>query len=169
MSTLTIVMIAAVFCYPVVSAVILKLTERTRDELADVVRGMLVDPTISEEHKVLISSMVDDVFDWRFMAFASVVFPFVAISRRAETEITPVDRAFFKREDSSRLVRLHMRSVMAASPIFTLVFLLTSGAALLIRFLLSFGMVMVSLVWADTIKNVSPSAGPHHLRRVAAG
>ncbi|PSJ55744.1 hypothetical protein [Pseudaminobacter soli (ex Li et al. 2025)] len=166
MSTIAIVTIVAVFCYPVVSAIILKLTQRTRDEFADLVRSVLADPTVAEDQKVFVSSLVDDVFDWRFMLIAAVVFPFVVLTDRVRKDMTEEDRRFFAREDARRLIGLHMKAVMAASPIFTLLFAITSGLALLIR-VFSVGMSMVVLTWVDTAKSVSPTVGHHTFRRIA--
>ncbi|ADV12919.1 hypothetical protein [Mesorhizobium ciceri] len=167
MSAIVMAAIVATFCYPLISSLILKMTERTRDEFADLVRKLLVDPSVSEDRKVFISSMVDDVFDWRFMAMASVVFPLVVLTHRVERDLTGEDRAFFEREDAKRLIVLHMKSVMAASPIFTIVFLITSTLALLLK-VFSLGMSIRILAWADTVKNVSPAAGRHHFMRLAS-
>lgn len=152
-----IILMVAVFLYPVICGLVLRLNEGARNEFADLARKMLTDPSVNEDHKRLISSMIDDIFDWRFMAKASVVFPFVAFFRKIEDELTPADKQFIAREDAERLGGLHMRLVMSASPFFTVVFFVLAAVTLPAK--LSFSMVRFALIWADTVKSVSPLVG----------
>lgn len=155
-----IIALCLVLLYPVVTALCLRLARSARDEFAELTRKMLQDPTISEEHKTIISSMSDDVFDWRFMAFATIAFPLVAISGDYKRSISQEDREFMARDDASRLSTLHMRCVMAAAPFLTVVFLISATLSSVFLLLFS-GASAVGSVWADTVKQVSPKAtGP---------
>ena len=156
----------AVFLYPALQAALMRLSRGSRDTLADIGRKLLQDPSVSEEHKVFVSDIVDDVFDWRFMAFATVTFPKLAFSGNVRNEITPNDRAFFSRDDVSEMMDAHMKAVMAVSPIFTLSFLIVAmvTVVLLIAFV---GFSVLALIWGDTVKHVSPNVGHQRTEIVA--
>lgn len=145
-----------IFVYPLISMVSLRLTSGSRLAFADQAKVMLAHPNVSEKHKEFITSMTDDVFDWRFMAFATLAFPFIAFSGRVESDLSEDDRRFFAMKETAELMNLHMKSVMGASPFFTATFVLvaTLTFAIVIAFV---GFSVVSMMWADTVKNISPS------------
>ncbi|WP_417693907.1 hypothetical protein [Roseibium sp.] len=146
-----------VLMYPIVSALLLRATRSTRDEFAELLRRMLQDPSIDEEHKIRISAMADDVFDWRFMAFATFAFPWIAFTGDFKTDLDETDIKFLERDDAKRLIALHMRCVTAASPLFTLTFAIVSFVS--IAFLIfRFGATSIWETWADTVKYVSPKS-----------
>ncbi len=159
--TVELLLVCAAFvllAYPVLQWLVLRSTEGTRLALAEQGRRLLADPSISEEHKEFISSMLDDVFSWQFAAKASFVFPRIVLSSRREVHLTPEDKAFLAREEVGALMNLHFRAAMAASPFWTLVFMFS--ATLTFLFVLAFiGMSAISLLWGDTVKHVSPTVG----------
>lgn len=165
--TAEIILISAagvLFAYPALQAFILRSTEGTRLALAEQGRLLLTDPKISEEHKVFISSMLDDVFSWQFAAKAAIVFPRVVFTSRRESHLSAEDRAFLTRDDVREFMNLHFRSAMAASPFWTFIFFI-SAILTLVFVLATIGMSAISLLWGDTVKHVSPTVGgrdDHH-------
>lgn len=155
-SVILIVFVTLVFAYPVLKMVLLQRTEPLRLEFADLGRKLLTDPAISEDHKIFISDMLDDVFSWQFMAKASYLFPVAIFMRGREAHLTGEDKKFFDRQDVERFFTLHMRAVMAASPFWAFVFLLvvTATAFIIIVWL---GSSALSYLWFDTVKHVSPT------------
>jgi len=158
MPTPLIIIALIVLSYPVVASLALRAAGPTRMAFADGVRLLLQDPSVSEDHKVFLSSMADDLFDWKFMAWASIIFPFVAVSRKDKTELSETDRDFFCRRDVQNIMDLHMRSVMAASPAFTVLFIIV-GIITMLCVIAFVGLSIISMIWADTVKQVSPNVG----------
>lgn len=158
MSIQMIVIILLVLSYPIVAAITLRLAGATRLEFADNIRILLQDPDISEDHKVFISSMADDLFDWQFMAWATLAFPKAAFSRKGNSSLTKSDKSFFCRSDVQRLMDLHLKSVMAASPAFTVIFVVVAVITI-VCIIVFFGLSLISVIWADTVKKVSPNVG----------
>jgi hypothetical protein len=108
--------------YPLFRALLLRLSQPLRDRFADLGRKLLTDPTINEREKEVISSALDDAFDWRFLAYATFRFPVLAVTRRGPP--SPEIVAFVDRPDVSEFIGLHVRSAMAANPIWAVLFLL---------------------------------------------
>lgn len=149
---------AIVVSYPLAHAWLLRATESTRLKFANAGRELLVDPIILEEHKELVSDMLDDVFSWQFMARATVYFP-VAVFSRGDRDLSSEDKAFLKLDKVESFFNLHMRCAMAASPIWTMLFLIV--AALTVAVVIAFvGFAMIYWLWADTVKHVSPNVHP---------
>jgi hypothetical protein len=85
----------------------------------------LASPNYGEDEKVMISEMLDDVFDWRFMAFACFYFPIVvAKAMTGRMRVSSEAQIFSKDPRLHRFVELHMRAVSAASPLWTAAFYL---------------------------------------------
>lgn len=158
MSTSLYILIGAFLCYPFLAGFILRKSRSYRMGFAESATNLLQSPEISENHKVLISYMSDDVFDWRFMARAIIVFPKLVFTRQVETDFTDDDKKFFNREDVQELVEYHKKCVMAASPFFTALFFIV--AIITITFIVFFFSIsLISTVWNDTVKQVSPIVG----------
>lgn len=148
--------IAAVFAYSVLKKALLRLTEPVRLEFADLGKQLLTAPDISEAHKEFISDMLDDVFSWQFMAMVTIQFPMALLVRSREARLSAEDRSFVSRKDVERFFNLHMRSVMAVSPIWTAMFLVEVLASVVI-ILLWLGFSAPAYLWIDTVKHVSPA------------
>lgn len=152
------VILAGVLIYPVFAGLVLRFTRKQRMQFADLTCKILKDPTVSEKHKQLVCAMADDVFDWRFMAYAALVFPRAIFLPRYRGKMTDENRAFFSSDDFSELASLHFRCVMAASPFFTTVFMLVVilSSIFLVLFV---GLARVTTLWLETVQIVSPSVG----------
>lgn len=158
MSTSLYILIGAFLSYPFLAGYILRKSRVYRMGFADSATKLLQSPEISENHKVLISYMSDDVFDWRFMARAIFVFPKLVFTRKVETDLSEEDKIFFNREDVQELIDYHKKCVMAASPFFTALFFIV--AVITITFIVFFlSISLITSVWNDTVKQVSPTVG----------
>ena len=155
-----------VVAYPIMHASIMRVTEPVRMELADLGKQMLVSPDISELHKQFISDMLDDVFSWKFMAMATFTFPSMIFSKRRRQGLTEDDRKFVARSDMTRFFDLHMKAVMAASPAWSVLFMIVALATIAILIVV-FGFSFVSQTWIDTVKQISPNIHNSgiHIRR----
>ncbi|MDF2369364.1 MAG: hypothetical protein P1V21_01095 [Rhizobiaceae bacterium] len=152
------VVAGVVLAYPVLCSVVLRMAEDTRLELADTGRALLQSPKVTEEQKYLITDMLADVFDWKFMAMASIALPMSILTSSYTRDFSEKEKQFLYRDDVKKFYRLHFRSVMAASPFFTVIFFIV--AAILFLFVIAFiGWSMINLLWADTVKHATPSAG----------
>lgn len=157
MQTGLIVIIGLVLAYPIVSGALLRAAGPARLEFADLLKRLLADPTVSESTKERLSEMADDVFDWKFMAFATVAFPYIAFTRRFSVDLGADEMEFMQRKDAQRLTDLHMKCVMAASPFFAATFIV-SALFSIVFLILAFGWSSIQKTWADTVKTVSPKA-----------
>lgn len=159
-STYLIVFGIIALLYPILHALVLRWTEPVRLEFADIGKSLLSSPDISEEHKELISDMLDDVFSWRFMAFATFAFPVAVFRGGAKTRLDENEKQLFDRPDMSRFVHLHMKSVMAASPLWAAAFAVVAAFTLVLAIVWT-GFSFFSYVWADTVKQVTPNIHSH--------
>lgn len=157
-----VVALALVFSYPFVAAFLLRLTEGTRAEMASIGRELLVSPHYSEEQKQLISAMLDDVFDWRFMAFACFYFPVIVVMTVFHRGRLPdADRRFARDPEVVKFFDLHMRATSAAAPLWTVLFYLVALVVLLLA-VAFIGISILSQLWLGTVQEVSPRIGYHH-------
>lgn len=142
--------------YPMLHALVMRATENVRLELADVGRDLLVAPDVSEKHKQFISDMLNDVFSWKFMAMATFAVPVLVLSPKRRTELSSDDRSFIARDDMRHFIDLHMKSVMAASPFWTVMFVIVFAVTVALT-ICWVGVSFLSDLWVDTIKHVSPN------------
>lgn len=153
--TLFVVAVLLVLAYPIVAAALLRATQGTRDEIALLAHELLASPQISEEKKQFISDLVDDVFDWRFMAIACVQFPVsVWSAMRGKLSLSREDKRFIEDDRVARFIDLHMRAVAAAAPLWTLLFIVIAAISIIVA--VSFvGFSVVSQLWLSTAEHVT--------------
>ncbi len=153
--------VVLVVLYPLLSAFLLRVTQGTRDEMADIGRELLASPAISEDNKQFISDLLEDVFDWRFMAVACLSFPQMVwdAARGRSPTICAADRQFVRDARVNRFFDLHWRAVAAASPAWTALFLFIAFATMLIA-VCFVGFSLVNQLWIDTAHHVAERVQP---------
>lgn len=119
---LLIATLVVTFGYPVLLRLQLERARPVRDRLVALGKEMLGSPRYSEDQKYIISMMLEDALDWRIMANAVLTMPGLIVRSffggPRDQEVVTLARD----EKFSEFVQLHLRSVMAASPILALVF-----------------------------------------------
>lgn len=144
----------AFIAYEALRALILRRTSNVRLRLAKSGKRLLSSPDLNENQKILISNMLDDAFDWRFMAMATFTFPIVLFGYRKYTPDKEF-HDFIRRDDVEEFVGLHFKAVVAVSPFFSFTFALV--ASLTVFLLLAFvGIAALTNAWTDSIVKISP-------------
>lgn len=122
------VLITLTMAYPVLRGLQLRQTELLRLQFAEKGKALLSSPKFDEKQKELFTSMLDDAFEWRFMAFASFLLPSVALRYALDSNfrarIHSEDVTFCgieKQAEGKEFMRLHREVVIAANPIFFVV------------------------------------------------
>lgn len=153
-----IILASAFIGYEVLRAVVLRATEEVRRELAHSGKRLLARPDLTEDQKILVTNMLDDVFDWRFMAFATIAFPIAVFRQRKSKPSSKEFHDFLRKDDVEEFMSLHFKSVMAASPFFSATFVVV--ATVTIGLLLLFvGITALTMAWGDAVNKVSPMVG----------
>lgn len=107
---------------------LLLLARNSRRELAALGKEILHSPDFDERHKQLVSDMLRDALDWRFMMNVTLEYPFVLFRRVRKALAGKREKRpewfnkFMQDERAIRFVKLHMASVQHANPLFTVVF-----------------------------------------------
>lgn len=158
--------------YPLIKGLLLHATQGVRQRLLEVGGKILTAPDVSEGHKKLISAMLDDALDWRYMAFTVIIVPKIVFlflfGKRSRDKISDEDKAFMVREDVDRFLAYHLRSVMAASPLFSLLFIIEILILVLIM-IFSASFFAMAQLRIELAEKVTPKiSSSSHSERVAA-
>jgi hypothetical protein len=157
-----IVAVALVLLYPLFAALVLRLTEGVRDELAILGRELLTSPTINEDKKQFISDLLDDVFDWRFMALACLRFPITVWELvKGRRGLSRDERNFLDDPRVGRFISLHMVSVQAAAPLWTIVFWIVAAISVLLA-IAFIGVGVLTQLWFNTAEHVAIKVQTNH-------
>jgi len=109
--------------HPLVMRALMEAAQPTRLELADLASELVLRDDIPERHKKIISSIVDDAFEWKFMIFAFCVTPGFAIMRlRRRSLPDPFEdiTGAEARQKMGRFIELFAISTASANPLFSI-------------------------------------------------
>jgi hypothetical protein len=142
-------LIALAFGYPLWMRVNLERVRPARVRLVELGGEMLESPKYTKEQKILITDLLEEALDWRFMAKSAMSLPrlIVKILVRGMPSDPELD-AMTKDDKFRELVDLHFRSASAANPI----------CAFVVRTELALGMLFI----------VSALVAPYLIAKLAA-
>ena len=114
------VMVAAIVAYPLCMRVLAQRAQPARLEMARLGKALLADPALEPRHKLFVSSLLDDAFDFKSIIVFAVACPFYFLGRGFGW-ISDADYALPDGEAGRNLLQiatLHMKAIAAANPLF---------------------------------------------------
>lgn len=137
-----VITLAALVLYPVVMRILVDRVQPTRLRMADLGKQLLASTHLPDRLKDVVDGMLDEAFDWRFMLFASFLFPYFVIGRMfrliAPPKIPKIND-LETRKQFHEFLNCHTRATAAANPLFAII--LGIEVALLVVVLVPLGMM----------------------------
>lgn len=131
---IAITFLAAPFVYLIYRYALLKIMQPYRMRLADLGVKLLNSPSLGEDEKNLVDSMLDDAFNWRAAPALILSVPGYMFMRAttADYEVSPAVKSLRDNESSDEFVDVYVKCIFGSNPIMSLVLLIVLLVPLII-------------------------------------